>query len=353
MADLTRRDVIAGGAAVLGTLAVAGFGAGRARAESKDLVVNTYGGFWETGHKQGIAAPLEQKLGAKITFVSILANEIVVRTKAAAGGAPPVDVALTDDGPFLNAVKEEVFLPLPMDKIPNAGKLFGQYKPKNAYGLPVSASVIGIAYNAKKLKAAPASWEDLWNPAFKGHLGFATPASTLGTVTLLSLAKIKGGDETKIEPGFEAVKSLLPSTASIAASPANLQTLLERGEVDIAPMWHTNSLVLKSKGTGIEFVLPKEGGIFGLAWLSITKGGNADLAVQYVNQGLSGDAQTLLASPGFFLGPTIQGITVAPEYRGIIPASPADMARLIHVDWSKINPVRPEWINRWNREIKV
>jgi putative spermidine/putrescine transport system substrate-binding protein len=342
-----------GGAAILAGLAAAGLGASRARAESKDLVVNTYGGFWETGHRQGIAGPLEQKYGGKVTFVSILANEIVVRTKAAAGGTPPVDVALTDDGPFLNAVKEDVFLPLPADKIPNAAKLFPQYKPKNAYGLPVSASVIGIAYNAKKLKAVPASWEDLWNPAYKGRLGFATPASTLGTVTLLSLARIKGGDEGKIEPGFDAVKSLLPSTASIAATPANLQTLLERGEVDIAPMWHANTLVLRSKGTGIEFVLPKEGGIAGLAWLSMTKGGNSELAVQYVNQALSLDAQKLLASPGFFFGPTVQGVAVAPEYRGIIPATPEDMARLHHVDWSKINPVRPEWINRWNREIKV
>jgi putative spermidine/putrescine transport system substrate-binding protein len=353
MHELTRRDLIAGGTAALGSLALPGLIASPARAQANELIANTYGGFWETGHRQAVAAVLEQKYGAKVTLVSILANEIVVRTKAAAGGKPPVDIALTDDGPFLNAVKEQVFQALPADKITNAAKLYPQYKPKNAYGLPVSASVIGIAYNAKKLKVAPASWEDLWNPAYKGRLGFATPASTLGTVTLLSLARLKGGDESKIEPGFEAVKSLLPSTGSIAATPANLQTLLERGEVDIAPTWHANALVLKSKGTGIEFVFPREGGIFGLAWLSITKGANTELATAYINQALSPDAQKLLASPGFFLGPTIQGVEVAPDYRHIIPASPEVMKKLIQVDWSTINPVRPEWINRWNREIKV
>jgi len=353
MSALTRREFIAGSAAVAGGLTFAGRGVGQGHAQAKELVANTYGGFWETGHRQGVAAVLEKEYGAKVTFVAVLANEIVARTKAAAGSKPPVDVALTDDGPFLNAVKEEIFLPLPMAKIPNAAKLFPQYKPQNPYGLPVSASVIGIAYNAKKLKEKPTSWADLWNPGYKGRLGFATPASTLGTVTLLSLARIKGGDETKIEPGFEAVKSLLPSTSSIAATPASLQTLLERGEVDIAPMWHANTLVLKAKGTGIEFVFPKEGGIFGLAWLSITKASNLALATAYINQALSLDAQKVLASPGHFLGPTVQGVSVPAEYRGIIPASPEDMARLIKADWSKINPVRPEWINRWNREIKV
>jgi len=240
-----------------------------------------------------------------------------------------------------------------MDKLPNAAKLYPQYKPAEPYGVPIGASVIGIAYNAKKLKTAPVSWQDLWKPEYKGKVGLCTPASTLGTVALLSFAKAKGGGESKIEPGFEAVKSLLPSVGSIASSPAALQTLLERGEVDIAPMWHSNTLLLKGKGTGMEFVLPKEGGIAGLAWFAITKAGNLDLALAYINQGLSAQSQTLLATPPFFFGPTVQGIKVEPQLRGVVPAAPEDLARLVKVDWSQINPQRPEWINRWNREIKV
>jgi len=42
-----------------------------------------------------------------------------------------------------------------------------------------------------------------------------------------------------------------------------------------------------------------------------------------------------------------------PQLRGVVPAAPEDLARLVKVDWSLINPQRPEWINRWNREIKV
>src|SRR6266849_5074702 len=252
MSGMTRRQVLMGSTA--GALA-----AGRAWAQQKELIANTYGGGWEQGHRQAIAEPLEKKTGAKVVLVSILANELVARTKAAAGSKPPVDVALVDDGPFLNAIKEDVFLRLPMEKIPNAAKVYPQYKAKEPYGVPIAASVIGIAYNAKKLKTAPTSWTDLWKPEYKGKVGLCTPASTLGTVALLSFAKSKGGSEAKIEPGFDAIKSLLPSVGSIAASPAALQTLLERGEVDIAPMWHANALVLKNKGTGMEVVFPKEG----------------------------------------------------------------------------------------------
>lgn len=352
MSDMTRRELLIGTAGSL-ALTSAAFPSGGVWAQLKELVANTYGGAWEQGHRAAIAEPLEKKMGAKVILVSMLANELVARTKAAAGSKPPVDVALVDDGPFLNAIKEDVFLKLPMEKIPNAAKVYPQYKAKDPYGVPIAASVIGIAYNAKKLKTAPTSWTDLWKPEYKGKVGLCTPASTLGTVALLSFAKSKGGSESKIEPGFDAIKSLLPSVGSIAASPAALQTLLERGEVDIAPMWHANTLVLKNKGTGMEFVFPKEGGIAGLAWFAVTKAGNLDLALAYINQGLSPESQTTLAKPPFFFGPTVQGVKVEPELRGVVPATPEDLKRLVQIDWSVINPARPEWINRWNREIKV
>jgi putative spermidine/putrescine transport system substrate-binding protein len=346
--DLSRREVLVGGTATALALGAPGRGAAQAR----EIVANTYGGGWEAGHRAGIAQPLEKR-GIKVTLVSMLAAELVARTKAAAGGRPPVDVALTDDGPFLLAVKEGVFQPLPMDKIPNARRVYAKYRPKEAFGVPVGASQIGIAYNGKKLKTRPESWGDLWKPEYRGKIGLCTPASTLGTVALLSFARLRGGDEGNIEPGFEAVKSLLPGVSSIAATPANLRTLLERGEVDIAPMWHHDTTITKMKGTGVEFVLPREGGIAGLAWLAITKGANTELALEYLNQGLDPDSQKLMAGAPSYIGPVIEGVEVAADVRGIVPATPADLERLKTLDWPRINLTRADWIARWNREIKV
>ena len=348
MTTLSRRDLFIGGTAV----ALAATTHGRASAQAKEIVANTYGGGWEAGHRAGIVQPLEKK-GIKVTLISMLAAELVARTKAAAGGRPPVDVALVDDGPFLLAIKEGVFQQLPMDKIPNAKRIYAKYRPKENFGVPVAASQIGIAWNSKKLKTRPQSWADLWNPEYKGRIGLSTPASTLGTVTLMSFAKMKGGGESNVEPGFEAVKSLLPGVASIQAVPAQLRTLLERGEIDIAPMWHHDTTIVRMKGTGVEFVPPKEGAIAGLAWLAITKGANTELAIEYLNQGLDPDAQKLMAGAPCYTGPVIEGVEVGADVRGVVPATPADLDRLKTLDWPKINEQRAEWIARWNREIKV
>jgi putative spermidine/putrescine transport system substrate-binding protein len=345
----SRRELLLGGTAA----ALALVRPGQALAQQKELVANTYGGGWEAGHRLGIAQPLEKRLGIKVTLISMLAAELVARTKAASGGRPPVDVALVDDGPFLLAVKEGVFQQLSMDKIPNASRIYAKYRPKEPFGVPIGASQIGIAYNSKKLKVRPESWADLWKPEYKGRIGLSTPASTLGTVTLLSFARLRGGDEDNIEPGFEAVKSLLASVSSIQAVPATLRTLLERGEVDIAPMWHHDTTILNQKGTGVEFVRPKEGGIAGLAWLAITKGATTELALEYLNQGLDPESQRIMAGAPSYIGPVIEGVQVAAELRGIVPATPADLERLKTLDWPKINQHRADWIARWNREIKV
>src|SRR5262249_61098175 len=154
---VSRREVVVGGTAA----ALVAAATGRAVAQAKELVANTYGGGWEAGHRAGIAPPLEKRLGIKVTLVSMLAAELVARTKAAAGGRPPVDVALVDDGPFLLAIKEEVFQRLPMDRIPNAKHIYAKYRPKEPFGGPIGASQTGSAYNSKQPKTRPESWPDL------------------------------------------------------------------------------------------------------------------------------------------------------------------------------------------------
>jgi spermidine/putrescine-binding protein len=146
----SRRELLLGGTAA----ALALVRPGQALAQQKELVANTYGGGWEACHRLGIAQPLEKRLGIKVTLISILAAELVARTKAASGGRSPVDVALVDDGPFLLAVKEGVFQQLSMDKIPNASRIYTKYRPKEPFGVPIGASQIGIAYNSKKLSGA-------------------------------------------------------------------------------------------------------------------------------------------------------------------------------------------------------
>jgi putative spermidine/putrescine transport system substrate-binding protein len=83
---------------------------------------------------------------------------------------------------------------------------------------------VGLTYNPEKIKTPPTSWRDLWKPEFKGRVGITTLNSTLGTGWLVEVAKMYGGSESNVEPGFKAINELKPNLAAVAANPGALAT---------------------------------------------------------------------------------------------------------------------------------
>ena len=73
---------------------------------------------------------------------------------------------------------------------------------------------VGILYNEEELKKnklpMPKSWADLKKPEYAGRLGITAPQSSMGTAALVMLARINGGGEKNIEPGFQATKEIVP-----------------------------------------------------------------------------------------------------------------------------------------------
>jgi len=48
--------------------------------------------------------------------------------------------------------------------------------------------LIGIRYNPKRMNPPPTSWDDPWDPKYKGRVAITSLASTLGTALLLDVA---------------------------------------------------------------------------------------------------------------------------------------------------------------------
>ena len=68
----------------------------------------------------------------------------------------------------------------------------------------------GFMYNTKVFKekgwAAPTSWNDLKDPKFKKLLVIPPINNTYGLYTLMMYARMNGGGEKNIEPGFKVMK---------------------------------------------------------------------------------------------------------------------------------------------------
>ena len=322
----------------------------RARA-ADPLVVATFPGTWNEAHRDVLGPYFRKKTGADVTQTILLATDQVAKLEAARG-KPPFDVAIMDEGPLLDAVKAGVIEKYPVDKSPNYKDLVPAFQ--EPWGPKISLQVIGIGFNPKKIKERPKSWNDLFNPAYKGRVGLTALNSTLGMAFMVDLAKTRGGSESDIEPAFKALKELLSSVGAISANLGAHAALFQQEQIDIAPYNFNFVQTLKEKGVDIDFATLDTGIPAWRTSLHLVKNAvQPDLAVQYIDAHLAPDLQEDLERAPYWVIPTNSKVPLKGEIVKQVAKTQDDLAKLKYLDWPKINEHRSEWIDRFNRDIKL
>jgi putative spermidine/putrescine transport system substrate-binding protein len=222
-------------------------------------------------------------------------------------------------------------------------------------GPAIFFQAVGLTYNPEKIKTPPTSWKDLWKPEFKGRVGITTLNSTLGTGWLVEVAKMYGGSESNVEPGFKAINDLKPNLAAVAANPGALATLFQQGQIDISPGNFNAIQLLKARGVPVEFVAPKEGAIAFKTSIHVVKNSpNRDLAVALIEAAMSPEVQTRLMQAPYLIVPTNTKVKMEGEIAKVLAKDHAAMKQsFVFQDWKKINEQRSAWIERFNREVKL
>ncbi|MDR7481926.1 MAG: extracellular solute-binding protein [Armatimonadota bacterium] len=339
---------------VLGVVAIAGaVGTPPARGQGGEIVMISYAGPSQEPHRFFLVEPFERAHpGTRVRLVPDEAGEYVARVQAAvaAGRPSPVDLAPNGEPPHLRLIGLGLLERTNPDLVPNLKHVHQAFVEKSqGYGVPATYSLIGIAYNSRRVSRAPTSWKDLWDPAYRGKVGLTSTASNLGLGFLVATAKINGGDEGNLDPAWQALRQLQPFV--IAPNPTALAQLFEREEIVVGPLWSTDAAVLASKGLPIKFVKPQPGAIAIISFLSILRGSqHAQLAHELLDRVLSVEYQTRAAAKPYFFGPTNVKVPVPSEAAEYIPTTLGEVRRLQTVNWPVVVPRRAAIVERWNRE---
>jgi putative spermidine/putrescine transport system substrate-binding protein len=333
-------------------LVASGLGLSALRAASApEIVMSSYGGQLDEPFRWFLADPFERRTGARVTLVPSLSLEVLAKIKASPD-TPPFDVIVLDEGPHLQAAADGVVQRIDEKVVPNLAQVYPAYqRVTHGFGVPQAYSVVGLAYNTKKVKTPPTSWRDLFKTEFKGQVGVVNLNSSLGVAFLVMLAQLNGGGEDNIEPGFAAFKDLMGSVSAVAPRPGALAALFERDEVAIGPLWNNTILTLREKGLPVDWVVPKEGAIVVMSVMNVvTNTKQPQLAAQFTNDAISKDYQLRAAVPPYFFGPTNSSVNLPAALRRYLPTRPEEVARLLSLDWAIINRNRQAWTDRFNRE---
>jgi putative spermidine/putrescine transport system substrate-binding protein len=340
MTSISRRDLLASA----GAFGLAASLPLRALAASS-LTAAIYPGTWEEAYRGVVAPALKKSADVDIAFDSLFAVDQVAKVRAARGVAP-FDCFVLDPGPAASAMQAGLFEPIDAKKLTNAAKVPDGLI--TSHGVTCNAQVVGIAYNPKKLTTPPKGWADLLKSPYVERLGLTGFQTTFGTVSIIEMAKVFGGSVENMEPVFAELKKAVAKAAAVAA-PAAMPGLFQQGQIDVM-YTNTNTVaILKGRGVDIEFVKPETGAITFQTTLHIVKGAdNIESAHKYMDTVISADVQGALQRQPYNMIPINKDVTLVDT---LDIKSVDELAKMVMHDWTKINPVRATWIERFNKEI--
>ncbi|WP_182422238.1 extracellular solute-binding protein [Aureimonas sp. ME7] len=339
-----RRRFLQSGAAIGASLAMPGIL--RAQ-EARELVIVSFAGQLQEPHQWLAQRMQERHPGLTIRLVPSESQDVVAQLKAAQGYSP-YDAMPNGEPPHLIAIREQYIQRLDPAAVPNVANVVPAFLEKSqGYGVPVSYSLIGIAYNSDLVKTPPKTWQDLWSPEHGGQIGIPRASSNLGLGFLVAAAKAHGGSESDLAPGWTKLQELKPQ---VGRSPTQLLQMLEREEIVMAPIWNNDAAGAAEKGLPLAFVKPENGPIAVISFMSaIAKTRYPELVNEWMNDLLSPEYQAMAAGAPYFFGPTVQGVAVPEAARAYNPASPEEVAALQTVDWSVIAPQRGAIVEEFDR----
>jgi spermidine/putrescine transport system substrate-binding protein len=288
-------------------------------------------GFWESQKKAGQLDfanwPLymdQEKVGGKVVYpslqdftketgIKVNYKEVINENEAFLGKITPSlkagqptgwDLMVITNGSSLDKLLRQNFLvELDHSKLPNFEKNADpsiknpSYDPGNKYTIAWQSGLTGLAYNPKLTKRPITSFNDLFDPAFKGKITVFGDDEDFPTLTMIGMGidPVKSTEEDW-KRAAEKMKELRPQLREFIDNAGEAE-VLSSGNAWISMAYSGDIFILNNSGSpDIKFVVPKEGAALWTDNMMIPKGAKHPLdAITYMDYVYRPDVAAKLA----------------------------------------------------------
>ena len=293
-----------------------------------------------------IVTPEFEKLtGAKLQLTGLRSSDSLARARLEKD-RPTLDVLWIDVGESELLAKEGITAKLTEAELPNLKNIRDNAKSKQGVAPIAFSSALGFLYNKEMVKTPPKAWADLWDPRFKKQLALFDLGSSVGVLTLIIAAKLAGGSEANIDPGFKKMLDLKANGVGFKTSGPENNNLVAQGEAGVTFALSGQTVDLKAKGANVDWNPPTDGAAtLPQTFQVAAKSAQPELARAFADFVLSKEIQTRFANE-LLLAVTHKDVVLDPKVAPLVP-----LDNLQYFDWDIIGAKRGEWTNRFNREI--
>jgi iron(III) transport system substrate-binding protein len=263
---------------------------------------------------------------------------------------PKTDIWFGGTGdPHLQAAEQNLTLEYKSPALPQLQGWAQQQAQQSGYKtVGIYSGPLGFGYNtelmAKKKLQVPKTWADLLNPALKGEIQVANPASSGTAYTMVAtLVQLMGEEQA-----FEYMKKLHRNISQYTRSGTGPIKAVARGETTVSISFVHDAPGEKMQGFPIETVTPADGTGAEIGSMSIIKGArNLEAAKKFYEWALTPAAQEMAAAAKQFQLPSNKNAKNdprIPDFKKI---------KFINYDYAKYgaSAARRRLIAKWEKEV--
>ena len=220
------------------------------------LPLGEWGGFWEENVRKLLVNEFEKEFNCKIEWDSSFPW---FPKFVAAGPKNPPYAIVNWNLPEMNKTARagDYFLPQEevIANVPNAAGLW-PFAKANGVGLTWAFGQYCHAYRSDLVDPAPDNFKAFWEDRFAGKRGSYITSNTLFMAFFMTASAAFGKDQYDMEAGFRAMRDAMPM--KISDFTGNMQTLLERGEVEMGVQVDGEVYMQKDRGIKVEPLIWQE-----------------------------------------------------------------------------------------------
>jgi len=346
-----------GRAALAAGLAMA-LAAGPARAQdtsvSGEITLMAYSGIFQDNYTKAVVEPFMRRFpNVKVTYYPGQTSAAMLGLLRAQKSAPQIDLSIMDVSVSRVGNQEGVYRRLDAAQVPNLSQLHEMANVEAGFGPAVTFDHLVIVYNRDQVNPPIRRWVDLWDRRFDGKLAISASPNIQGLGLTVIMNRVEGQADYRanIDRGVAKLRALAPMVQTWNPAPDGY-TMVLNGAVLAATGWNARAQFYHDQSQGkLQVVLPEDGSVFQINTINIVNGRpNARAAHAFLNYAIGAEAQKAFTELMFY-GPVNRTAQIAPAAAARTAADPANLARMVAIDWNYVATQRDRWNERWRREI--
>lgn len=240
---------------------------------SGKVVVATWGGGVGDTWREAFGKPFQAASGVPVTVNEVADPSAQIRAQAA---SPQYNAFVGTFSDAVNLHRDGLIETFDPAEFPTVANTLPGYrmtgKDGRLLGLPVYFQYYAIAVNTDLVKPGQiTSWKDLAAPKWKGQIAITRPVyASIYDLTVCAYAE--GGTERDVTPGLDLFKRIAANAMTVYSSMAQMNQLLQRGEVAAAPYYATRVWAMRKQGLPVDLVIPTEGALINPYIAMVPKG---------------------------------------------------------------------------------